>query len=242
VASYFYGNFSFQASDLFRNRGRYTTLQAEAYQANIRLAERLQRAVASELKTGLVRPRVSTGRLEKVMLDGQNRVVANEGFGVGIPGYLDKSQGKYYRQIDAGTDIHLGQKLHGLWSNSKRLKSLNPYDRSGAAPRGATAFGAGAGQEFFPVRGRDAIAALKKGGMSRTQAKRRTKGIIRRAIEPEDYFQRAWTAFDAPASIFREYDRLFRAAGFQVYWANGQLTKRAIGGGAAEGRRQIRGA
>lgn len=240
-----YGKFDFQATSLFRDpKGLFTTFGSEVYTANERLALKLQDLVAQSLRHSLVRPRTSTGMLERALLDKGNRIVTNAGFGVGIPAYLDDSAAKYWEQIDQGSTVHLGQKMRGLWGDTISYRGPDYVRGDHTSQReiegDATPFGAGTGQGFRPF-GKDAAQrALRKAGYE-GKALHRYTGVIAKAIEPHEYFKEGWEALGGLEGIREEYDRAFRAIGFKVVWREGKLDRVPLRGLPAAGRRGARG-
>jgi hypothetical protein len=243
----FRGNFAFTTGDLFRVGGRYGTFQKEARIANKRLAANLQKTVARALRQGLVRPRVSSGLLERVTLDSRNAIADQEGFGVGVIDFLDNSEAKYWLQIEEGSDVHLGQRLVGVWATRTKtlgLSGLASERFSGSAPRGqVTAFGEGTGQAFFAMGARQARQMLARQKIPSNQ--RRISGEIKKPMPKEAYYKRGWQEFDPITQIEREYNDIFRRVGFKVVWTRGPggvkaLTKVPLRGSPAAGRRQAR--
>lgn len=237
-----YGQFDFQATSLFRDpKGLFTTFGSEVYTANERLALKLQKLVAQSLRQSLVRPRTSTGMLERALLNQRNRIVTNAGFGVGIPSYLDDSAAKYWEQIDVGSTAHLGQKMKGLWGDTIAYRGPDYIKGDPTSQRDivgdVTPFGAGAGQGFRPFSASSAKQALRDAG----HPTKGYSGVIKKAIEPHEYFRAGWDALGGLNGIQQEYDRAFRAIGFKVVWRNDKLDRVPLRGPAAAARRAGRG-
>lgn len=191
---------------------------AELYDFNYRLAVRLQREVAAALERNRVGSRrdVSSGRLAEAILDKNNRVVRNSGFGVGVPEFLDHSQAKYWRQIETGTSIHVGQRIPiGVWGQSLTGGYRNAP--SGAYPIAGgsiTGYGANRSGRLRPMGPTYAYRALVGAGYTKRAAYElsRARGTIRKAIAGEHYFEEGWRTFDAPRQVktlFREEIRDF---------------------------------
>ena len=240
-----YGSFDFQATSLFRDpKGWFTTFGSEVYTANERLALKLQDLVGQSLRQSLVRPRTSTGMLERALLDQGNRIVTNAGFGVGIPSYLNRSAAKYWEQIDVGTTVHLGQRMKGLWGDTISYHGPDYIRGDPTSQRDiggdVTPFGAANGQGFRPFSASSAQRALRAAGYSGRSVHGYT-GVIRNAIQPHEYFREGWEALGGLEGVRMEYNRVFRAIGFKVVWTEGQLSKVPLRGAAAAARRAARG-
>ncbi len=232
-----WGRFGFTSSDLFRDpNGRFNTLVAEVYEANEELAVKLQQEVATALRHSLKRPRVSSGMLQRALLDRRNRVVDVDGFGVGVPSFLDESAAKYWEQIDVGSTVHLGQKLRGLWGDAITYHGAEYIRGDYTSQRDLVGqlspFGPPQGQGFRPFRRADAARALRSQGW-KGSAVSRTKGIIGQPIEPHEYFKQGWDALGGIRAVERAYDKAFRSVGLKVKWIDGKLypsNRKAIGG------------
>lgn len=166
------------------------------------LAKGLAESIAAAAKESMLRPGVSTGRLQKAILDRRNRIGTQFGYGVGRPEFLDRSEAKYWRQIDQGYTGHLGREIRGVFGGSL-TGALGGQSRYGLYPiAGApfTAIGQGAGGRLLPLGKRDAYAKLAG---ARRLGKRRgnvaVRGVIEQPIEPQEYFRRGWEDFN-PAS------------------------------------------
>jgi hypothetical protein len=85
-------------------RGRYIARDVKALRAEyMDMAFRVQANVLSHMSTSYARPSVVTGRLERVTADRRNRVYGDQGFGVGVERFLDRSVAKYWRTIEEGS-------------------------------------------------------------------------------------------------------------------------------------------
>lgn len=92
-------------------RGRYISRDPKALkQEYMDLAFRAQANVLSNMSTSYARPTAVTGRLEKVTADRRNRVYSDQGFGVGVVRFLDRSQAKYWRTIEEGSKKVWGER------------------------------------------------------------------------------------------------------------------------------------
>ena len=232
-----WGRFKFAQSQLFREaNGRFALFLDRAEAANVELAAKLAEDIADALRNSLKRPRVSTGMLERAILAPENRVAEPYGFGVGVPSYLDESAAKYWQQIEEGFGGHVGQQLRGLWGDAITYMGADYIKGDFTSQRDITGqlypFGAPSGQGFRPFARADAQRALRDAGYDRRSASR-TKGVIRTAIEPHEYFQKGWDAFGGVRTVEAAYDKAFAAIGTKVRWQNGRLApipRRAIAG------------
>lgn len=246
----FRGKWEFVSGDMFRggaNSGWYNTFQHEVAEANRSIAVKLQKAVAQALRQGLVRPNVSSGALERVTRDSRNVIANKDGFGVGVFRFLDQSEAKYWEQIEIGSDVHLDQRLTGVWATRTRTETysgLAGEQFTGRVARGAVSpFRAGKGQAFMPMGARQARDLLRKQGLRGKEV--RIAGIIRKPIPAEKYYSRAWREFNVLRVVEREYNAIFNRIGIKVRWVGTgddmMLIKTDIGGKAAAQRRADRG-
>lgn len=141
--------------------------------ANARMADELQLLLVEALQEGRVQERkgASTGRLEAALLDPRNRQVSGRRFGVGRVSFLNRSQAKYWRQIDQGSRVHLFQEnFYGSW--------LSP-----------------GGQAIGHTRGRrsDRFVSAGSAGANKSLTGR---GVITNPIVEQQYFERAWRKFN----------------------------------------------
>lgn len=157
-------------------------------------AIRLQADVVDNIEGAIVRRRVSTGRLLKVTADPRNRFVNGRfGFGVGDVDYLDGSMAKYWRQIEEGTDVHVGREIRGFWGGTISGFYGNDWGR---VPRGGapfTAMGDATGGKFIPRKtGKYFDSAGYSHKKFRPGLKRIKKTVIENEIEATHSYQRAW--------------------------------------------------
>lgn len=151
--------------------------------ANQRMANELQYLVLEALEEGRVRSRrgVSTGRLEAALSDPRNVRVTGRRFAVGDAAFLSRSQAKYWRQIDAGTSVHVGKSRGGgYWIDGGGRPSSNDEARRDG--------------RFVPAMGRNARGRQILGDDGKSLVRRM---VINRPIEPQQYFERAWKRFNA---------------------------------------------
>lgn len=186
-------------------------LQTDLAAANRRFALELSELTVKTMHAGLYRPRVSSGRLAAALADPQNRYSDAFGFGVGNPEWLDRSQAKYWRQIDQGFKGHRGRQIFGVFGDT--LIGGGPNSRGVAGPEfrqiqhGFVSVVGGTGGRLLPTNRNGALRILRAqaGGRRGTGLGSRgarnnfsvaTKGIIKNPIRPEQYFLRAWEEFN----------------------------------------------
>lgn len=114
-------------------RGRFTSAQSEARGAFERLAIRLQEEQVKALHQIIDNPPSLSGEgrraqrgthyLEDALVSPTNRELTIDGFVVGIDAALDESPaGQYWRGLEEGTSVHIGQKMYGLWNTPSGLQ------------------------------------------------------------------------------------------------------------------------
>lgn len=191
---------------LFDERNKFigNGLQTDLATANRRLADELAVLTADTMQENLRRPGVSSKRLYAALIDPKNRYSDQFGFGVGNPEWLDRSQAKYWRQIDQGFRGHLGREITGVWGSTLTgayrtpLSGGTPYPVAGP---GFSGFGQGSGGRLLPMGRKYALRLLRgqQGAgsrMGRNRFSAGTRGIISKPIEPEQYFKKAWEDFN----------------------------------------------
>lgn len=114
-------NFELRGNLLFSrkrkyNRASWAQMEVILQRANEDMADTLQLLVVEELQKSLERPKHSTGRLERATLDERNRLVTPKTVQIGNPRFLDRSEAKYWRQIEEGYQGHVGRPIVGLWN------------------------------------------------------------------------------------------------------------------------------
>lgn len=192
----------YKGSSLIRDpvTGFFISAQAEVAAAGRSLALELAESVADAAKASLLRPGVSTGRLQKALLHPKNRVGVKEGYGIGRPEFLDKSEAKYWRQIDQGYSGHVGREIRGVFGGTLTgafggQSRYGPYPLAGGP---FTAIGAGSGGRLLPLGKKSAYAKLakaRKSGKRRLNAK--VASTIEQPISAQQYFLRGWEDFNA---------------------------------------------
>jgi hypothetical protein len=178
--------------------------------ANRQLAIELQDLTVEKLQEGRIDSRegVSTNRLAMSITDPRNRRYNAFAFGVGVMDFLDNRSParQYWRQIEAGSSVHVGRRIFGVWgaSFSGRYGTFHP----GASPKygpyplagpGYSRHGANRAGRLMPMSRKTAYAYLRGEGMTPAGARRMTRRIdtiIRNRIVAQRYYQRAWREFN----------------------------------------------
>lgn len=191
-----------KGSAVMRNaKGQFVPkVQADVALIGQQLALELAQSTARAAKASMLRPRVSSGRLQSAILDPRNRVGTQFGYGVGRPLFLDRSEAKYWRQIDQGFSGHVGREIRGVFGNRKG--PFTGSSRSGPymIPTGQfTAIGAGAPiGKLYPLGRQSALRLLRNSRKSgRLRRMVRTESTIEKPISPQQYFLRGWEDFNA---------------------------------------------
>lgn len=101
------------------SRGWFTSAQVEIAQAMEILAIRLQETQVAALEKSveaLGREQRGSHYLEDAIMSPSNRIVTSDGFKVGIESsFMESEAAPYWRGLEEGTAVHLGQKMYGLW-------------------------------------------------------------------------------------------------------------------------------
>ncbi len=163
------------------------------------------------------RPNVSTHRLESALLDDRNILIRQDSFYAGYPAFLDKSNAKYWRQIEEGYAGHVGRRIYGVWGGSltggwATSSAGNRYALAGPA---YTAHRYGAGGKFQPLSTLPADATVGRTKRRHQAAADRGHaggsvnygGRISRPIAAEDYYSKAFMRFrrsNRPLNLLRE--------------------------------------
>ncbi len=95
-------------------------------------ARRYQNEVAQYMGSNFRRPGESSGRLQRVTRDSGNRIVTPRTWRVGIPGYLNRSEAKYWRLIEQGSA--------GLYGRGKGFANYPLLYRGGSGFSGGRNF------------------------------------------------------------------------------------------------------
>lgn len=179
---------------------------------NTRLAGQLAELVAAKLDQSRVDSRrgVSSGRLEKVILDPRNRQISPYLFGVGRKPFMDKSAAKYWRSIEVGTTQFVGNPIKPgwLWGNAL-TGAYGGTSRFGAYPLAGGTFSVSGmdrsrSGRIRPMGPSYAYRALVDQGYNRRRAFLATRKdtadvIIKRPIAAHHMFRDAWREFDGVA-------------------------------------------
>lgn len=154
--------------------GQFRAMSAEVERQLHSQAQEFQDEVASYIGSHIKRPRDSTGRLANVTADSGNRTVAKTYWRVGIPGFLNRSQAKYWRTIEEGS-------LSTFRSGGFRGTPLK-LSRGGAWPGGRPfrSFSRNENRNF-------------RGGHADLQGTRTWKlVIVKNEIQPMNAYQNTW--------------------------------------------------
>ena len=171
-------------------KGRFTSSQADAANLFYNLARELQRAQVNAFRESRKRPGIATGKLERALMDERNIVVDRFGFAVGNEDWLDSSDALYWRAIDQGTSAHVGRTIKGIWGES---------NRGGVPGPDWSPFGPPAGDIFRPMGQKYAYHVLRSAGYGSKDSKR-TKGVIEKPIEAQEFMRRGWKKFNPSRS------------------------------------------
>lgn len=177
-------------------QGKFVALNGHLAGLNARQAEMLVERMVTNLQESLLRPGVSTKRLETALKDQENRVSDRFGFGAGKISFLDRSQAKYWRAIELGSTAHLGRTITGVWGESMsgrtaRGGAYGPYPLAGPA---YTPFGANSSGRLIPMTRKQAYGVLRKAGYARRGAgsANSTRGVIHEPIRAHLYMRKAY--------------------------------------------------
>lgn len=203
------------ASVLYRKKNRqrtWTEIERVLSRYYVVMAADLQRLVTEEYQRERRRPKVSTGRLDEATLDERNRRIDKGGFGIGLPTYLNRSQAKYWRQIEYGTSVHRGRYLYGMFGATL----TGSYSKRGNAQFGPawSYVGRATGGGFTPkaelpeaFRSRHFSGPRKVNGGYKNQEKggysRGTRLIIGKSIDAQRGYKKAYERFRASGRAFQ---------------------------------------
>lgn len=196
---------------------------------NEAMAANLQDMVVDEYQRTRKRKDVSTGRLDAATLDRRNRMLAKNGFGIGLSSWLDKSQAKYWRQIEEGTNVHVGRHLYGVFGAT----FTGGFSRGNRWPWRNARYGPGwsfVGEEqgggFTPKRKlpADVRRTMFQGSRQKTafDLSRSTRMIIGSPIEAQSAYRHVFMRFRKENRAFH----LFR----QAVMVELGLTSEQVGG------------
>lgn len=168
-------------------------------EANDDLALYLQNEVVKAFERGRIPTRrdVSTGRLRNALMNRKNVVIRPFGFGVGVPSWLNRSQAKYWRQIDRGSTVHVerhnlyigiwGGTRTNRWSGGRTGRWMVP-----GAPYSAT--GDNRSGKFLPMR----MAKNPRSNVAKVLGGQKTPEVrgfyIEKPIAAQNFFAEGWRA------------------------------------------------
>lgn len=169
----------------------------------------LQLMVVDAYRESVRRPDVATGRLAEATLDEQNFFSTPEGFTVGVPSFLNRSQAKYWRQIEHGTAIHVGREIYGVWG--RRFSGewhAAKYGRYPGTNPPYTLHGQGDGEKFQPMSTMNSGAIKRRHQAMFTDSHEGAgfKARISRPIIAQDAYTRAFREFrrkNRPLNLLR---------------------------------------
>lgn len=170
--------------------GRFTSAQGDIAKVNERLARDLATSISRALEEGRLdeRREARTGRLSAAITSPENRRSNKDGFGVGVPAYLNEAA-PYWELLNDGTSRFVG----------RRIRFLRGYPSGGPDPHGA---------------GLRMAAQRDEYGQFRSLA--RQEAIIKRPIRAEHYFERGVDAFDLPTRMREALQEALGRYGFRV--------------------------
>jgi len=162
------------------------------------MAAEIQAMVVEESQRSRERPKASSGRLDRATLDERNRTMTRDGFGVGIASYLDKSQAKYWRQIEHGFTEHVGRHLYGIFgatlSGRLRAGKRFPSWKNASAGPAWSFVGGASGGSFMPKKALSAAVRREHFTGPHTAA-RNTRMIIDQPIDAQRSYKAAFERF-----------------------------------------------
>lgn len=136
-------------------RGRYIGRESKDVMRTefMNLAYRGQAEVLTRMTSRYKRPATVTQRLQRATGDRRNRVYNEQGFGVGVERWLDRSEAKYWRTIEEGTLKAWGRPFAGTELRGKFGGAYLGFRESswGRRPTGGAPWGASPGF-FMPYR------------------------------------------------------------------------------------------
>jgi hypothetical protein len=165
----------------------------------IAMAKELRNLVLEEQQKQYKRPEsVRTGRLEVATADDRNITYDKSGFGVGVEAWLDKSDAKYWRQLEEGFTEHAlsGREFYGMFG-----ATLTGGWRRFASGRQPTAGQplTYVGQEYrtgkFLPKSVMRAADRKKHFGGKHDGAHNTRMVIKKPIEAQDAYARAYYRF-----------------------------------------------
>lgn len=197
--------------------GRFTSMQSQFAEANRRLATECQANAVEALRASIVRPNVSTERLETAVAAAGDRYSDQFEWGVGVSAFLDQSQAKYWRTIEEGTlavwkHPFTGTILRGTWGGSIAGSYTN---RWGVVPRGGPPIPVAAGGKFIPVPERKGGRSVYRPGTRGYQSAEKRIGhaqgsVVGKEIEPHLFFRKGFEQLGGITGVQDVYRQVFR--------------------------------
>jgi hypothetical protein len=137
------------------NLGRYINRESKPFLRNefMNLAYKGQAEVLARMADRYKRKETVTGRLQRVTADRRNRVYSDQGYGVGVIRWLDRSEAKYWRTIEEGSKAAWGRSFVGMELRGKFGGAYLGFRASSWGPRpiGGSPWNAYPGF-FMPIR------------------------------------------------------------------------------------------
>jgi hypothetical protein len=201
--------------------GRFTTAQGAVADAHEALAKKVQAAAADNLRANILRPAVSTGRLEEAIRDPQDIIFDRFQWGVGRIAWLAASPAKYWRTQEEGSlavwkHPFAGTVLRGTWGGSISGFYAN---RWGTVARGGRPIPVGSGGKFIPLgtKGQQAVLRPNAKGHARVLAKVGSGlgSVVHTEIAPKEFFTKAFADLGGVAAVQQAYKDAFDAAGLK---------------------------
>lgn len=204
---------------VMRGDGIFAMLEAAgvSWDSILRIMQRYHAEMGMELQLMVVdayrdtvkRPDVATGRLAAATLDERNFRSQANGFTIGDPRWMNRSQAKYWRQIEKGTTVHVGQVIYGVWG--RRFSGVQHPAKYGSYPGmnpPYTLHGQGVGEKFQPM------STMNSGAIKRRHQAMFTdshggagfRARISRPITAQDAYTRAfreWRRKNRPLHLLR---------------------------------------
>lgn len=205
-------------------RGWYTSFIHDQRDMNRATAIEYQNIVVANIKADIAaggRQAVSTGRLVKVTENPRNRTSNEDHWGVGMVGYLDSSQAKYWRTQEEGTArawkrSFIGDPLIGVWGGTiVGGKAGAPFTGAGANRSG----------KFRPF-GRETRRRIAS-GMSKFGTPRPVRiARVTKEIDPMWAYRDAWAQIGGGREL--AFRMLATVPGFTGSEVGAQRPRRAL--------------
>ena len=187
--------------------------------SNARMARELQAEVVENMKSGIMRRNVSTGRLVAVTGDPRNISWSDAHYSVGDMDWLDRGIAKYWRQIEGGFAGHVGRQITGFWgANIGRINGGTTY----AAPPWYR-HSARRSDMFLPATGFRQEGRFARYGADAEEEGRRgapnfaRTTTIKNPIEAHNDYRDAKRAFDPGARSLQEVNQILQGLSHQAW-------------------------